>query len=179
MFVTSAKRRILLCEENKELEAILTDNAKEAQVHVIPLMHLKGDNLSAYVKSLSPYFTSILAFRPTGWTFKSSSAQTMDMNSSSLEYITGHVPKFTAKSLRPLFSSPTVTIYGIPYSEHSSFRELASFIGSLDIKRIVPTVNVGSERSRQKMGNFFRKWEAEKKMNGKIEMVPYRAITHW
>ncbi|KAG2180667.1 hypothetical protein INT44_003674 [Umbelopsis vinacea] len=179
VFVTSAKRRILLCEENEELEAILTDNAKEAQVHVIPIMHLKGDNLSAYVKSLSPYFTSVLAFRPTGWTFRSSSAQTMDMNSSSLEYITGHVPKFTAKSLRPTFSSPTVTMYGIPYSEHSSFRELASFIGSLDIKRIVPTVNVGSERSRQKMGNFFRKWEAEKKMKGKIEMVPYRAISHW
>ncbi|KAH8554165.1 DNA repair metallo-beta-lactamase-domain-containing protein [Umbelopsis sp. PMI_123] len=179
VFVTSLKRSILLCQENEEIEAILTDNAKEAQVHVIPLMHLKADNLSAYVKSLSPYFTSVLAFRPTGWTFKSSSAQTLDMSSASLEYITSNVPKFTAKSLRPSYSSPTVTIYGIPYSEHSSFRELASFIGSLDIKRIVPTVNVGSERSRQKMGNFFRKWETEKKMKGNIKVVSYRAITHW
>ena len=179
VFVTAAKRRIILCQENVELEAMLTDNPKEAGVHVIPLMHLKADNLTAYVKSLSPYFTSVLAFRPTGWTFKSSAAQTMDMSSASLEYITGHTPKFSAKSLRPSYSSPIVTIYGIPYSEHSSFRELAAFIGSLDIKRIVPTVNVGSERSRQKMGNYFRKWEAEKRMKGNIEIVPYKVINHW
>jgi len=179
VFVTAAKRRILLCQENSQLEAMLTDNPREAGVHVIPLMHLKADNLTAYVKSLSPRFTSVLAFRPTGWTFRSSAAQTMDMSSASLEYITGHTPKFSSKFLKPSYSSPMVTIYGIPYSEHSSFRELAAFIGSLDIKRIVPTVNVGSERSRQKMGNYFRKWEAEKGKKGKIAMVPYKVVDHW
>lgn len=179
IFVTAAKRRILLCQENKELEDMLTDNPRKAGVHVVPLWHLKADNLSAYLKSMTPTFTSILAFRPTGWTFRSSSAQTTDMNSSSLAYITSQKPAFTARSLRPTYSSPTITIYGIPYSEHSSFRELAAFIGSLDIKRIVPTVNVGSESSRRKMGNFFRKWEAEKRSNGKIEVVPYRAVDHW
>ncbi|KAG2174297.1 hypothetical protein INT43_004320 [Umbelopsis isabellina] len=179
IFVTAAKRRILLCQENKELEAMLTDNPRKAGVHVVPLWHLKADNLSAYLKSMAPTFTTILAFRPTGWTFRSSSAQTTDMNSSSLAYITSQKPAFSARSLRPTYSSPSITIYGVPYSEHSSFRELAAFIGSLDIKRIVPTVNVGSESSRRKMGNFFRKWEAEKRSNGKIEVVPYRVVDHW
>jgi len=60
----------------------------------------------------------------------------------------------------------------VPYSEHSSFRELTMFCCALNIKRIVPTVNVGSARSRDKMKAWIEKWDAEKRKNGlfKVEV---------
>jgi len=56
--------------------------------------------------------------------------------------------------------------YGVPYSEHSSFRELAMFVCALRIDRIIPTVNVGSAKSRERMRLWVEKWMAEKRKNG-------------
>lgn len=68
-------------------------------------------------------------------------------------------------------------MYGVPYSEHSSFRELAAFIGSLDIRRIIPTVNVGRPETRQKMAGFLDAWKKERKQGG--EPIPYRNQDYW
>jgi DNA cross-link repair 1A protein len=43
IFVTQAKRSILRCQENKELENLLTLDQNEAQVHVVPLNHIKPE----------------------------------------------------------------------------------------------------------------------------------------
>lgn len=99
--------------------------------------------------------------------------------SSSLARITAQVAEDPPLELPVLLSLPKIKIYGVPYSEHSSFRELASFIASLDIRCIIPTVNVGSEKSRTKMASFFSKWQEEKRKNGKIQVVPYRTLDHW
>jgi len=40
------------------------------------------------------------------------------------------------------------------------------FCCALRINRIVPTVNVGSARSREKMKGWIEKWDAEKRKNG-------------
>ncbi|OAD01134.1 hypothetical protein MUCCIDRAFT_118761, partial [Mucor lusitanicus CBS 277.49] len=145
IFVTDQKRAILETFHDQELSALLTDQCKEAQVHVIPLGHIQAENLEAYFHSLQPYFTQMIAFRPTGWTFRASSDPQMQQQQS-------------ASTLKPIYDTPLVKIFGVPYSEHSSFRELALFIASLDIRRIVPTVNVYSEKSRLKMSLLFEKW---------------------
>jgi len=81
--------------------------------------------------------------------------------------------------------------YSVPYSEHSSFRELTMFCCALNVGKIIPTVkyfscslpylplsvtdgkgcSIGSAASRDKMHGWFERWEAEKRKNGlfKIE----------
>ena len=56
--------------------------------------------------------------------------------------------------------------FGVPYSEHSSFRELTMFCCALRIDRIIPTVNVGSAKGREKMKVWCERWAVERKKNG-------------
>ena len=87
---------------------------------------------------------------------------------------------FTHANLTPMKNStPALQIFGVPYSEHSSFVELTCFALSLDWGRMIATVNVGSEASRGKMAKWFERWEAEKKKRGKIEVVPSRDPEYW
>lgn len=37
------KKRILLCQQDDELKAMLTNNPNEAQVHVVPLRDIRAD----------------------------------------------------------------------------------------------------------------------------------------
>ena len=58
--------------------------------------------------------------------------------------------------------------FGAPYSEHSSFRELALFLMALRIEKVVPTVNVGSESSRRRMKGWIDRWLAERRRGGLV-----------
>ena len=63
-------------------------------------------------------------------------------------------------------STRTAKCFGVPYSEHSSFRELAMFCCALRIDKVVPTVNVGSAKSRERMRTWVERWNVEKRKNG-------------
>jgi DNA cross-link repair 1A protein len=89
-------------------------------------------------------------------------------------------PLFTYASLHPSRNSTsTLTLYGVPYSEHSSFFELTCFAMSLEWDRMIATVNVGSAISRAKMDKWVDKWKAERKKSGKIEVIKYRELDYW
>ncbi|KAF9423324.1 DNA break repair nuclease [Podila epigama] len=158
VFVQPAKRDILSCLEDQEIMSLLTNDPREAQVH---LRHMGSDlspeSLQEYLDKLSPTFTRLIALRPTGWTFsggpKKDAVSTTAVSPQSTP---------TTLELRPSYTSPRVKIYPVPYSEHSSFNELAGFVRSLDIVRIIPTVGVGSEQGRHAMTEWFRRWEQER-----------------
>ena len=63
-------------------------------------------------------------------------------------------------------SNNKASVFGVPYSEHSSFRELSMFVCGLRIEKVIPTVNVGSAKSREKMRAWCERWAAEKRKNG-------------
>jgi len=54
-----------------------------------------------------------------------------------------------------------ITIYGIPYSEHSSFAELRRFVQFLKPAEIIPTVNVADHAKRNAMTKYFKQWLSE------------------
>ncbi|ORX61278.1 DRMBL-domain-containing protein [Hesseltinella vesiculosa] len=176
IFVTEQKLRVLLCQENPDLENLLTTDQSEAQVHVLPLNDIKAENMHAYLKSLAPRFGILFAFKPTGWAFKASQSLTAEMEVGSLALVT-QPPKERQVDLNLSYSSNQVKIYGVPYSEHSSFRELASFIASLNIQHIIPTVPSSSEKTQTMMEYYLEKWQREKP--SAIEIVPYPTESHW
>ena len=88
--------------------------------------------------------------------------------------------EFTYAHLRPARgSTSTAQLFGVPYSEHSSFFELTCFALSLDWARIVATVNVESAASRAKISAWIARWEAERKKRPSGDVVPYRTLEYW
>lgn len=79
-------------------------------------------------------------------------------------------------------SSSAYRLYGVPYSEHSSFFELTCFALSVDVVKFIATVNVGSAKSRGMMAKWFEKWDTERKKRlkeGKEKIVPPRDPDYW
>ncbi|NXR85189.1 DCR1A protein, partial [Hypocryptadius cinnamomeus] len=96
--------------------------------------------LQDHLNKFSENFDQILAFKPTGWTYSDSCLSLEDIK-----------PQTRGK----------ITIYGIPYSEHSSYLEMKRFVQWLKPQKIIPTVNVGDWRDRSLMEMHFRDWMTE------------------
>lgn len=80
--------------------------------------------------------------------------------------------RFRARDMTPQRgSTKDAMCFGVPYSEHSSFRELAMFVMALRIERVVPTVNVGSEASRKRMKGWVDRWLAERRRGGIVNAL--------
>ncbi|KAA1469052.1 DRMBL-domain-containing protein [Dentipellis sp. KUC8613] len=178
VYCDSRKAAILRCQADPELHAMLTKDPYEAGVHLVPLGVISSDRIKEYTERWKGHWSKTLAFRPTGWTYTPAAGTD---TAPSVASIVSHLPhkEFTCTNLRPMRNSTaTHQLFGVPYSEHSSFFELTCFALSLDWARIVATVNVGSESSRGKIATWVARWEAEKKKRGP-GVVPYRTLDYW
>lgn len=161
------------CLESPLLASLLTPDPKDAQVHMVPLMEIRPETLAGYLRPLSiaagGRFTRVIGFRPTGWTYKPPKGAVLPTTTSGVRQgkaiaeVLGWTPPlepgYTERDLVPARGSSSVTAcYGVPYSEHSSFRELACFTCGVNVRKVVPTVNVGRENSRKLMGGWLEKW---------------------
>ncbi|KAI5283624.1 hypothetical protein KEM54_001979 [Ascosphaera aggregata] len=168
IYASAYKQRITRALNDPDLTSRLTSNPYEAQVHMHSLMEIRPAALSDYLTTLKPHFSRIVGFRPTGWTYRPPKGRMLENpDVGKVIYSEGWRTPFGEKDCKPQRGSTEETAcFGIPYSEHSSFRELTMFCCSLRIGRVVPTVNVGSATSRDRMKKWVERWEAYKRSNG-------------
>ncbi|XP_073006615.1 DNA cross-link repair protein SNM1 isoform X2 [Typha latifolia] len=138
IYINASRRRILQSFGWPELSGRLCSCGQSSPLHVLPLSFLRHENLKEYLGTFNQRFTAVLAFRPTGWTYSGTTGNQLEL-------------------IKPS-SKDNITIYGVPYSEHSSFTELKDFVKFLRPDKIIPTVNVGNAANRDKMQAYFSEW---------------------
>ncbi|EQC36247.1 hypothetical protein, variant 1 [Saprolegnia diclina VS20] len=122
VFVERAKLSLLSCFEWPESALRrLTTESSTTNLHVVPMNHLNFDGMRALLAKHRLRFRKVIALQPTGWTFSRKKG-----------------PSISSKRTQ---MNDALVIYGIPYSEHSSFDELCAFTKAFDPKVIIPTVN--------------------------------------
>ncbi|OAR05789.1 hypothetical protein LLEC1_05305 [Akanthomyces lecanii] len=177
--IFASPSKIKICKQlgDPELAALLTSNPIEAQVHMQMLMEIRAETLQEYLNSYKPHFSRIVGFRPSGWNFRPTHTKTVGANTPpstipthQLLHGKGWRTRFGAADFVPQRGSTKEAMcFGVPYSEHSSFRELALFLMSLRIEKVIPTVNVGSEQSRKRMKAWIDRWLTERRKGGLIQ----------
>ncbi|KAI0426665.1 DRMBL-domain-containing protein [Xylaria sp. FL1042] len=181
IFASASKIKICSQLGDPELTALMTSNPYEAQVHMQMLMEIRAETLQDYLDSYKPHFTRIVGFRPSGWNFRSPTATAKSVAANTPP---GTVPTTSilhSEAWRTRFgsrdfvaqrgSTREAMCFGVPYSEHSSFRELALFLMTLRIEKVVPTVNVGSEVSRKRMKMWTDRWLSERRKGGIVKVL--------
>ncbi|KAI0468621.1 DRMBL-domain-containing protein [Xylaria cf. heliscus] len=184
IFASASKIKICSQLGDPELAALMTANPYEAQVHMQMLMEIRAETLQDYLDSYKPHFTRIVGFRPSGWNFRSPTTTTSSSTAGAKNASPATVPTTSilhAEAWRTRFgtrdfvaqrgSTREAMCFGVPYSEHSSFRELALFLLTLRIEKVVPTVNVGSEVGRRRMKMWTDRWLGERRKGGIVKVL--------
>ncbi|XP_049383083.1 DNA cross-link repair protein SNM1 [Solanum stenotomum] len=138
IYANASRRRILRSFGWVGISENLSTNGKDTPLHILPMSSLRFEILQRYLASQDGQYTSMLSFRPTGWTYSETIGENLNL-------------------IKPT-SKGNITIYGVPYSEHSNFIELQEFVQFLRPEKIIPTVNVGNAVNRCKMQSYFQQW---------------------
>lgn len=168
IYAPPGKQRICAALEDPEINARLTTNPREAQVHMTPLFEIRADTLDDYLKDYHDSFSRCVGFRPSGWNYRPPNSRFVESPSvSTVLHSQNWQSGYSMKDLVPQRGSTSrASCFGVPYSEHSSFRELTMFCCALRIDKIIPTVNVGNAKSRERMKAWCDRWGMERKKNG-------------
>lgn len=178
---------------------------------MISLGDINPEGLANHLGKFKDRYDRIIGFRPTGWTcvtpvallaalFRTrtpaeadlpidphrfggaaGTTQTPDL-ATLIARDRAATESFDAKDIKPTRgSNDRVQMFGVPYSEHSSFGDLTCFCLSVPGEpRIIPTVNVGSVTSREKMEVWIKRWATEKRKRAALglKMVDYRSLDY-
>ncbi|KAI9171276.1 dna cross-link repair pso2 snm1 [Paramyrothecium foliicola] len=177
IFASPSKIKICKQLDDPELTSLLTSDPVEAQVHMQMLMEIRAETLQEYLNSFKPHFSRIIGFRPSGWNFRPRNGKAIGANTPPSSIPTQQIlhgkgwrTRFEYRDFVPQRGSTKEAMcFGVPYSEHSSFRELAMFVMGLRIEKIVPTVNVGSATSRSRMKAWVDRWMLERRRGGLLQ----------
>uniref|UniRef100_A0A8C2MHH4 DNA cross-link repair 1A protein n=1 Tax=Cricetulus griseus TaxID=10029 RepID=A0A8C2MHH4_CRIGR len=138
--MSQEKYKTLKCLNLPDVNSLITTDMCSSLVHLLPMMQINFKGLQSHLEKCDGKYDQILAFRPTGWT-----------HSNRITSIADITPQKKGK----------ISIYGIPYSEHSSYLEMKRFVQWLKPQKIIPTVNVGTFKSRDTMEKYFKEWRLE------------------
>jgi DNA cross-link repair 1A protein len=166
IYATPQKLSTLRQIEDPELEKLLTTKPNEAQVHLTHLGGISPDTLGTYLAS-HPNFDRIVAFSPSGWSYKPPGSRSSNPKVEDVLFSPSWRSVYNIAQMKSMRgSNEKVKMFAVPYSEHSSFRELSIFCCALQIGKVIPTVNVGSKKSRDKMNGWIEKWDQFRRKQG-------------
>ena len=160
------------------------EDAADVTVHVSPLGGMGQDahtEMREMIDRSNGRYRAAVYLRPTGWTWTkgmgaafaksgfntgggiAEGAATDAAPSEPPACADGSSSSASFASAPPLFLKPwaenggATRVYGVPYSEHSSYTELEHLVSALRPAKIVPTVNADSSTSREKLVQQFAK----------------------
>ncbi|VEU21293.1 DEKNAAC102740 [Brettanomyces naardenensis] len=188
IYCNKQKAETLKLLEWNDLERVLETNpnkAKDCQVHMISTRGMNKAYLAEYLGQYSREYKAVVGINATGWTFQYNEANTQ-LGSSSKggfespnEFLNRFVDpiqelqiyntlkkqfQFRNKQEREkdFFLSK---ILRVPYSEHSSFRELFYFVNLLPSDQIIPTVNLNRNDENMRWINMFKGYKGDLDLN--------------
>jgi DNA cross-link repair 1A protein len=173
IYAPPGKQRIVAALEDPELSSYMTKDPLAAQVHMTPLFEIRAETLGDYLNEYKQRFSRCVGFRPSGWNYRPPGTRFTESPAvSTVLYGDNWSSAYSMKDLTPQRGSTSrAACFGIPYSEHSSFRELTMFVSALRIEKVIPTVNIGSAKSRQTMKAWCDRWAQEQKKSGLFKVV--------
>ena len=161
VYVHPAKKRVLDCLEWPEADKkLLTTSASESDLHVVPMSCINFKHMATCLSMSKGRraggYKTIVGIRPTGWTFSGGAqgrggrlgAGSTGPTGPAGGRVGGGVEKALGVSRQE--KGPLV-IYGVPYSEHSSFSELREMVKLVGARQVVPTVNGGNPQRVREM----------------------------
>lgn len=170
----SPKDRIVQVYQHLLPQDIFTYDITKACVHLVPMRTLSSkDSLNNYFKPIAHIYKDMIAFIPTGWTF-SNGGRFVKLYETPQEKIDhtralmqdAQVDKFNSevifKQYKPLAK---FQVFKVPYSEHSSFKDLANFCIRVPWVQIVPTVNTHNDYMVNQMKEWFSTWKKIQSLN--------------
>lgn len=159
------------------------DCESQCMVHLVPMKIVSTlEEMASYFhhNKYFEHFEMCVGLKPSGWTFKNMYVKTetrIDMDQIMESMLLN--PPYTFKDnilpqVAPVGkeksgnkrkrSDPHYRIYTVPYSEHSSFRELCYFCSFLRFGEVIPTVNMEDPLNRERMGTAIETWELIRKL---------------
>jgi DNA cross-link repair 1A protein len=70
IWAPAGKRRICAALEDEELMSRMTDDPREAQIHMQMLMEIRPETLLEYLEGFQGHFSRVVGFRPSGWNYR-------------------------------------------------------------------------------------------------------------
>ncbi|KAJ3126602.1 hypothetical protein HK098_007357 [Nowakowskiella sp. JEL0407] len=164
VYADAQKRRVLRCLMDTELDQMFVTKPEDADIHVVSMGKLNKDAVWEKLSGLRRRYKQVVVIKPTGWTFDTI-RENVNESEDRISVSTLKPTFLEFDSNKPPYKSfyyPKVAVIGIPYSEHSSYRELRDFLvnGVHEVGKVVPTVSVGNWEVFEK---DFKTWEEERK----------------
>ena len=138
VYVSAAKFSLIKCFNwPREKMRAITRDVGETSFHVVPMGVLSFKRIGGYLSSLKRKYRRVIAIRPTGWSYGGGSRNSYEGISSV------HTTRVNG--------SIEVTVFGVAYSEHSSFSELQQCVQDFPAFIIKPTVNAYTRSAEEQM----------------------------
>ncbi|SCU87162.1 LADA_0E02388g1_1 [Lachancea dasiensis] len=164
---TTKHRIVQACEQNFP-DGLITHDITKSCVHLVSMHTLASkESLQFYYKPIAHIYEDVIAFSPTGWSFKNGGRfiklyeSFEEKRRHTLELLNDdNVDHLDIASIHSQYKRDTrFQVFRVPYSEHSSFKDLANFCTKLPWSTMIPTVNTHDNYMVREMDGWFKTWK--------------------